>query len=122
MATHRERLHELLDVPTENRLPLAETALTALAMPDDESVINSDRGALAAAEQHPETNGHALAEYRRLDVTDGGARSGWMLGFDRDITGNLRLGVGYNFTEFSDDLTDFDYDHRGWFINFVGSY
>ncbi len=65
---------------------------------------------------------HALAEYRWLTVTDGGTRSGWMLGLDRDITRNLRLGVGYNFTRFSDDLTDFDYDHRGWFINFVGSY
>lgn len=65
---------------------------------------------------------HALAEYRWLDVDDGGTRAGWMLGVDRDLTHNLRLGVGYNFTEFSDDLTDFDYDHRGWFINFVGSY
>ena len=65
---------------------------------------------------------HALAEYRWLDVDEGGTRSGWLVGIDRDITRNLRLGVGYNFTEFSDDLTDFDYDHRGWFINFVGSY
>ena len=65
---------------------------------------------------------HALAEYRWLDVDDGGTRSGWLLGVDRDITRHLRLGVGYNFTEFSDDLTDFDYDHKGWFINFVGSY
>jgi hypothetical protein len=28
----------------------------------------------------------------------------------------------FNFTEFSDDLTDFDYDHRGWFLNLVGWY
>ena len=69
MATHRERLHELLDVLTEDRLALAETALTALAMPDDESVINSDRAALAAAEQDPEKIGHALAGYRK--------RRGW---------------------------------------------
>jgi hypothetical protein len=65
---------------------------------------------------------HALAEYRWLDVDDGGTRRGWLLGLDRDLGKNLRLGVGYNFTDFSDDLTDFDYDHRGWFINFVGSY
>ena len=26
---------------------------------------------------------------------------------------NLRIGLGYNFTEFSDDLTNFDYDHKG---------
>lgn len=65
---------------------------------------------------------HALVEYRWLDVDDGGTRSGWLLGVDRDITRHLRLGVGYNFTRFSDDLTDFDYDHKGWFINFVGTY
>ena len=69
MATHRERLHELLDMLPEDRLALAETALTVLAMPDDESAINSDRAALAAAEQDPEKIGHALAGYRK--------RRGW---------------------------------------------
>jgi hypothetical protein len=34
----------------------------------------------------------------------------------------LRIGAGYNFTDFSDDLTDFDYDHKGWFLNLVGWY
>jgi len=65
---------------------------------------------------------HAMAEYRWLDVDDGGTRQGWMAGVDRDIGRNFRIGAGYNFTDFSDDLTDFDYDHKGWFINFVGSY
>ncbi len=65
---------------------------------------------------------HALAEYRRLDVDDGGTRQGFLVGVDRDINKYFRIGAGYNFTEFSDDLTDFDYDHKGWFINFVGSY
>ena len=65
---------------------------------------------------------HGLAEYRWLDVDDGGTRQGWMAGVDRDIGSNFRIGVGYNFTDFSDDLTDFDYDHKGWYINFVGSY
>jgi hypothetical protein len=65
---------------------------------------------------------HALAEYRWLDVKDGGTRQGWLVGVDRDLSRNFRIGVGYNFTDFSDDLTDFDYDHKGWFVNFVGSY
>jgi hypothetical protein len=65
---------------------------------------------------------HGLAEYRWLDVEQGGARKGWLLGLDRDIGRNFRIGVGYNFTEFSDDLTDFDYDHKGWFLNMVGTY
>ncbi|MEN1972681.1 hypothetical protein WCE34_10180 [Luteimonas sp. MJ204] len=65
---------------------------------------------------------HGLVEYRWLDVDDGGTRNGWMAGVDRDIGQNFRIGAGYNFTDFSDDLTDFDYDHKGWYINFVGSY
>ncbi|NZA28520.1 hypothetical protein H0E84_19280 [Luteimonas sp. SJ-92] len=65
---------------------------------------------------------HALAEYRWLDVKDGGTRQGFLVGVDRDLNRNFRIGAGYNFTDFSDDLTDFDYDHKGWFVNFVGSY
>ncbi len=65
---------------------------------------------------------HALAEYRLLDVKEGGARHGLLVGLDRDVAKNLRIGVGYNFTQFSDDLTDFDYDHKGFFINIVGRY
>ncbi|MNI41916.1 hypothetical protein D3C73_961810 [compost metagenome] len=65
---------------------------------------------------------HALAEYRVLDVDNGGVRQGFLIGVDRDITRNFRLGAGYNFTQFSDDLTDFDYDHKGFFINLSGRY
>jgi hypothetical protein len=65
---------------------------------------------------------HGLLEYRVLDVKDGGSKQGYMLGVDRDITENLRIGAGYNFTDFSDDLTKLDYKYRGWFINVVGTY
>lgn len=64
----------------------------------------------------------AMAEYRVLAVKNGGTRSGWLVGVDRDIAPSLRLGVGYNFTSFSDDLTRLDYRYRGFFINLVGSY
>lgn len=65
---------------------------------------------------------YGLAEYRWLDVDKGGTRQGLLVGVDRDVGRHFRIGAGYNFTDFSDDLTDFDYDHRGWFINLVGSY
>ncbi len=65
---------------------------------------------------------HAMAEYRMLGVRDGGDRRGWLMGVDRDIGANLRVGLGYNFTQFSDDLTNFDYDHKGFFLNLVGYY
>jgi hypothetical protein len=65
---------------------------------------------------------HALAAYRWLDVKRGGSTSGALVGLDRDIGRNFRIGVGYSFTGFSDDLTDFDNDHKGWFINLTGRY
>ncbi|TLM74434.1 hypothetical protein ACONUD_19455 [Microbulbifer harenosus] len=65
---------------------------------------------------------HALVEYRWLDVESGGSRDGFLVGYDWDIAEYFRMGVGYNFTDFSDDLTDFDYDHNGWYVNFVGAY
>jgi hypothetical protein len=65
---------------------------------------------------------HALAEYRWPAVDDGGTKRGFLVGLDRDIGRNFRLGVGYNFTDFSDDLTDFDYRQRGWFLNLAGYY
>ncbi|ALN88583.1 outer membrane beta-barrel domain protein [Lysobacter capsici] len=68
------------------------------------------------------TQWHALAEYRWLDVKNGGSKQGFLVGLDRDLNEHFRIGAGYNFTDFSDDLTNFDYDHRGWFLNLVGTY
>jgi hypothetical protein len=31
----------------------------------------------------------------------------------------MKIGAGYNFTDFSDDLTDLRYDHKGVFVNLV---
>ena len=65
----------------------------------------------------------ALAEYRWIDTPDAEATSrGWLIGVDRHVGKNFRVGVGYNFTQFSDDLTDLDYDHRGFFLNLSGTY
>ncbi|WP_235186405.1 hypothetical protein [Lysobacter antibioticus] len=68
------------------------------------------------------TQWHALAEYRWLAVDDGGTKRGFLVGLDRDIGRNFLVGVGYNFTDFSDDLTDFDYRERGWVLNLTGRY
>ncbi len=63
----------------------------------------------------------ALAEYRRLEVEeDNSVRDGYLIGVDRQIGDNLQFGVGYNFTDFSDDLRILDYDQKGWYINIVG--
>lgn len=47
---------------------------------------------------------------------------GLLAGVYRQLGGNLKLGVGYNFGRFSDDLTDFVQDDRGFFINVVGTF
>ena len=54
--------------------------------------------------------------------TNDGRRQGFLLGVDRHLTDSMKIGVGYNFTDFSDDLRILDYDRRGWFLNFVGKY
>ena len=41
---------------------------------------------------------------------------------DRQIGENFKVGVGYNFADFSDDLTDLEYDHKGFFLNLSGFY
>ena len=65
---------------------------------------------------------HGIAEYRWLTVKGGGQRQGWLLGIDRDINTYLRCGVGFNFTDFRDDLTDLNNHQRGWYFNLTGRY
>lgn len=62
----------------------------------------------------------ALIEARMLDLPDAqDRRSGALLGIYRHLGKNFKFGVGYNFTDFSDDLTDLDYDSQGFFINLI---
>jgi hypothetical protein len=64
----------------------------------------------------------ALVEARMLDLPDAqDSRSGALVAIYRHFNENVKLGAGYNFTTFSDDLTDLDYDNQGYFINVVGS-
>jgi flagellar motor protein MotB len=60
------------------------------------------------------------AEMRVLDLVDlEDRRSGALLGVYRYVGDHLKVGVGYNFTDFSDDLTDLSYDSHGLFINLM---
>jgi hypothetical protein len=67
-------------------------------------------------------NWETSVEGRLLDLPDlDERRAGALLTLYRYIGKHLKVGVGYNFTDFSDDLTDYDYDHHGWFFNIVGT-
>jgi hypothetical protein len=67
-------------------------------------------------------NWEGLLEGRMLDMPDlDERRTGTLVTLYRYLGDNLKVGLGYSFAEFSDDLTDLDYDHRGVFMNIVGA-
>lgn len=63
-----------------------------------------------------------MVEVRTLDLPNiKQRRSGFLAGVYRYLGKNMKVGVGYNFTDFSDNLTDLKYNHQGLFINFIGA-
>jgi hypothetical protein len=62
-----------------------------------------------------------MLEGRMLDMSDiDEQRSGALIGVYRYLGTHMKIGAGYNFTEFSEDLTDLSFDHQGAFINVIG--
>ncbi len=65
----------------------------------------------------------ALIEGRWLDLPDAkDSRSGILVGIYRDLGNHIKVGGGYNFSDFSDDLTQLGYKHQGLFVNLIGKY
>jgi flagellar motor protein MotB len=63
-----------------------------------------------------------LAEVRQLSLPDINQKNrGLLAAVYRHISKNLKAGFGYNFTNFSDELTDLKYNHRGVFFNIIGT-
>ena len=90
---------------------------------DEEWFSSTAHLAILRADWHVVHEWDALIEGRALWAEEAeDMRSGVLLGVFRHVNENLRFGVGYNFTDFSDDLTDLDYDHAGWFINLTASF
>ena len=68
------------------------------------------------------TGWESMAEVRMLELPDISQRqSGALAAIYRYIGKNLKVGAGYNFTDFSDDLTDLKYNHKGVFFNFIAT-
>ena len=66
---------------------------------------------------------YAFGEYHLLrDIEDDSYEHGAILGVYKEVQQNLKVGVGYNFTKFDDDLSDLDYNAKGWFINIIGKF
>ena len=66
--------------------------------------------------------GNSSVEVRQLGPPDiNQRRRGVLTAIYHHIRKNLKAGIGYNFTDFSDELTDLRYNHRGIFINLIGT-
>ena len=78
---------------------------------------------IVRADWHLVKNWDFLVEARLMDVsTAQDKQSGALVALHRHISEHMKIGVGYNFTDFTDDLTDLDYDAKGWFINVIGKW
>ena len=63
-----------------------------------------------------------MAEVRTLDLPDlNQTRRGALTAIYHRLGKDVKAGVGYNFTDFSDDLTDLKYNHRGVFFNVIAT-
>lgn len=75
------------------------------------------------ARYHIVHNWDILAEGRVLQTFPYGSRDyGLLIAAYHHFGNNLKLGIGYNFGSFSDDLTDLTYDDQGAFINLIGKF
>ena len=78
---------------------------------------------IVRADWHMTHQWDALIEGRLLNLPEAeDRRSGMLFAIYRHFNQHIKAGVGYNFTDFSDDLTDLDYDSQGVFINAIGKF
>jgi hypothetical protein len=64
-----------------------------------------------------------MLELRRLAIHEtGDERSGCLVGLYRHVGDHVKIGAGYNFTNYSDNLTDLSYRSRGFFVNTIGKF
>jgi len=60
-----------------------------------------------------------LRNLRAREAQD--AKAGALLAAYRHLGQNVKVGAGYNFTTYSDDLTNLSYRSRGWFLNILST-
>jgi len=76
------------------------------------------------ADLHWIKNWDMLLEGRIMYMPDSARTTdyGALTAIYRHLGDNFKLGLGYNFGRFSDDLRDQTYDDRGFFVNFIGKF
>ena len=79
--------------------------------------------AVASARYHIVHKWDGLLEARALGAVQAQTTDFGLLGaVYRHVNNNAKIGVGYNFGRFSDDLTDLTHDDQGLFVNFVAKF
>ncbi len=93
----------------------------ALDRTSDNFVSSDAHLGVVRADWHVIDNWDVMVEGRvmRTDLTDQ-TRTGALVGIYRHIGDTVKVGGGYSFSNFSDDLTQFESDSKGFFINVVG--
>lgn len=86
--------------------------------------VNSDANLLVGRlDWHFVHDWDALLEARWLGVSAANdSKAGFLTAVYRHINNNIKIGIGFNFTDYSDDLTDQSYRSRGMFINMIGKF
>lgn len=65
----------------------------------------------------------ALVELRKLSVTTAqDSELGALVALYRHFGSNVKAGIGYNFTDYSDDLSDLSHRNHGFFFNVIGKF
>ncbi len=79
--------------------------------------------ALLGARYHLVHDWDILAEVRQLTLVDAGTQDRWaLIAVFKQVYPNMQVGLGYNFSRFSDDLTDLTYDDQGVFLNLLAKF
>lgn len=91
---------------------------------DSDTFISSDAHlAVVRLDYNVTKEWDALAEGRALWVTQAhDTRWGALGAIYRHLGNNVKLGVGYSWSDFSDDLTDQSYSSHGPFLNLLGKF
>lgn len=72
---------------------------------------------------HIVKNWDGLLGVRHLEAEQGGFEEfGALAALYRHVGQNAKVGVGFNFGEFSDNLTDLTYDDKGVFLNVIAKF
>lgn len=72
---------------------------------------------------HIVNNWDVLGEYHWLvSNTSHDKKEGCLASVQYHINKNMKVGVGYNFTSFTDDLVSSNYNAKGYFVNIIGKF